>query len=139
MKKIALLLTVVLFSTVFYSQEVLKISNNLNRAFKKRNVEKIDDFLLGIDFVKFSNRSLPDLIYNLPSMDYDLWVNSDTKEKIYIFKSNEGSRLSLLQLSYLYIHVKIEDIPFYCYQKKNYDLMVQEQDDYLVAMFVVKS
>tara|TARA_Y100000593_G_C4285004_1_gene324946 strand:+ start:471 stop:890 length:420 start_codon:yes stop_codon:yes gene_type:complete len=138
MKKIALLLTVVLSSTVFYSQETLELSKDFKRQFKKRNVNNVDQSLLCSNFIKTSNNSIPDFLKGIPSLEYDTWINTDFREKIHIFKSNNDKDLALFQLKYMYINIKREGTPFFCYQTKVYDLILQEQDDYLVAMFVIK-
>ena len=139
MKKIALLLTVVLFSTVFYSQETLQLSKDFKRQFKKRNVNNIDQSLLNSNFIKISNKSIPDFIKGIPSLKYDTWINTDFNERIHIFKANNNKDLALFQLKYMYLNLKRTETPFFCYQTKVYDLILQEQDDYLVAMFVIKS
>lgn len=139
MKKIALLLTVVLFSTVFYSQESITITREYKRLFNKRNISSISENLTERGWIYYKTSSLYDFLNNTPSVDFDLWVNEEFKEKIYIFYSSGNKEKALNQFNYILDNLLNKDIDSSFYIHKMYLLSAQKTEEYSSLYFIIRS
>ena len=139
MKKTFLLLGILIFTISCTSQYYLKITKEYKKLFSKRNISNIDQNLTDKGWTKLEQATLFNLLNGESSVDYDIWINEELKEKIYIFRSNGNPDKANQQFSYMYHNLCTDDNPINYSRSSRYYLMAQSQSHYNTLMLVFRN
>ena len=139
MKKIALLLTVVLFSTVFYSQEVkISPSRQFKKLFRKSNI-KIEKTLYERGWEKASLTIPLNLFNQVPTSSYQKWTYEDSNLVLLVFNSHNNEDHRYLNDSFIYGNILNKDKYMNCINTKKYVFEGQKINEDYVLVFKIKS